>query len=235
MSKIGKKHKKAISVIDSKKLLSIRDAVEKVKELSHVNFDESVDLILKLSIDPTKNEQTVRGDIVLPNNRGKRVKIIVFAKGEGADQAKEAGADEIGDDNLIENIKGGWLDFDYAIATPDLMGKVGALAKILGPRGLLPNKKNGTVTFDIAPVIKELKQGRVFFKNDKSGQINFPVGKVSFDAEKLVQNINSFLKAVASLKPASVKGRLFSKITISSTMGVGILIDIEEVFKMVSL
>ena len=234
MSHISKKHKKAVDVLGDKKYFSLRDALGKVKELAYAGFDETIDVAIKLGIDPSKGDQVVKGAVVLPNSRGKRSKVIVFAKGEYADNAKDAGADEVGDEGLIEKIKNGWLDFDYAVATPDLMGGVGVLAKVLGPRGLLPSKKMGTVTFEVKAIVEELKKGRAFFRNDKSGQVNFSIGKVSFDIEKLLQNLSAFFKAVSASRPASVKGRFFSKVTVASTMGVGISIDIEDVFKVVA-
>ena len=204
------------------------DAVAKVKDLAHVKFDESVDVHISLGIDPTKGDQSVRGSILLPHGRGKQVKVLVFAKGDHADEAKAAGADFVGDQDLIDKISGGWMDFDYAVATPDMMGVVGKLAKILGPRGLLPNKKTGTVTFDVGSVVKELKKGKAFFKNDKSGLVHFNFGKVSFSAEQLKENLTAFIKALVASKPATSKGKFLKKMTISSTMGLGISVNPDE-------
>jgi large subunit ribosomal protein L1 len=232
MSKYGKKHKSALEKVNQKEILSADKALGKVKELAHAKFDETVDLNVNLGIDPTKGEHAVRGSVVLPHGTGKRARVIVFAKGEYAEAAKKAGADEIGAEDLVEKINGGWLDFEYAVATPDLMGLVGKLAKILGPRGLLPNKKVGTVTFDVGATVSDLKKGRLFFKNDKSGLVHFSLGKVSFDKQKLVDNYAAFIKVLAASKPASSKGKFLRKITVSSTMGVGIGVNPDEAAKL---
>lgn len=225
---VGKKHLQAESQIPKGQVFPLLDGVKKVKELAHVRFDESVDAHVNVGIDPSKGDQMVRGSVVLPHGTGKQIKIIVFAKGDYAEQAQKAGADFVGAEDLIEKIEGGWVDFNYAIATPDLMGMVGKVAKILGPRGLVPNKKTGTVTFDVASVVSDLKKGRLFFKNDKSGLIHFSFGKVSFDAQKLYENLAAFVRALASSKPASSKGKFIKKVTISSTMGVGIQVNGDE-------
>jgi large subunit ribosomal protein L1 len=229
MIKHGKKYEKATEEITKGQALPVKDALNKVKSLSYVKFDESVDAHVNLGIDPEKGEQVVRGSVILPHAKGKAVKVLVFAKGEYVDQAKKAGADFIGSDDLIEKINSGWMDFEYAVATPDMMTAVGKVAKILGPRGLLPNKKLGTVTFDIAKVVLDLKKGRVFFKNDKSGIVHFSFGKVSFPVEKLQENLTAFTKALASAKPASSKGKFLKKMTICSTMGVGIQVNPDDV------
>ena len=210
-------------------VFSAKDALEKIKNLAYAKFDESVDVNVNLGIDPSKGEQVVRGSVVLPHNLGKEVKVVVVAKCDQADEAKKAGADYVGADEFIEKIEGGWLDFDVAVATPDLMGKVGKLAKILGPKGLLPNKKLGTVTFDVAPVVNDLKKGRRFFKNDKSGLVHFSTGKVSFDVEKLMENLRAFVKALNAAKPAAAKGKYVKKITLSSTMGIGLQVNPDEI------
>ena len=227
MSKRGKKYTQAVQKVE-KEFFSAQEALDKMKELSFAKFDESADVHINLGIDPTKGDQTVRGSVMLPHGRGKEVKVIAFAKGDHADAAKAAGADYVGDQDLVDKIAKGWMDFDYAVATPDLMGMVGKLAKILGPRGLLPNKKTGTVTFDVADVVKELKQGRAFFKNDKSGLVHFSFGKVSFDKDKLMENLTSFTKALMAAKPASSKGKFLKKMVITSTMGVGIPVNPDE-------
>jgi large subunit ribosomal protein L1 len=231
MSKHGKKYLEAKSKIVPNQVVPVEQALSMVKSLAHVKFDESVDVHVNLGIDSSKGEQVVRGSVVLPNGRGKTIKVLVFAKGDQAEQAKKAGADYVGVEDLVEKINGGWLDFDYAIATPDLMGLVGQLAKILGPRGLLPNKKLGTVALDVAPVVKELKQGRVFFKNDKSGIVHFSFGKRSFDVNKLYENLAEFVKALTVSKPAASKGKFLKKMTICSTMGVGIQVNPDEVLR----
>ncbi len=228
MPKKGKKYLKAAEATPSGVVLPAEQALSKIKELSYTKFDESVDIDVNLGIDPTKGEQVVRGSVVLPHGTGKSVKILVFAKGEHADKAKEAGADYVGADDLIAKVSAGWMDFNYAVATPDMMGAVGKLAKLLGPRGLLPNKKLGTVTFEVADIVKDLKKGRVFFKNDKSGIVHFSVGKISFDVDKLHQNLVAFAKVLLSAKPPTSKGKFLKKMTLSSTMGPGVQINPDE-------
>ncbi len=228
MSKRGKKYINANKKVEKTAILSLKDAITKLKELSWAKFDESIDIHANLGIDASKGDQNVRGSALLPNGRGKSVKILVFAKGDAAIQAEKAGADYVGGEDLIEKISGGWLDFNYAVATPDVMGMVGKVAKILGPRGLLPNQKLGTVTFEVARVIEDLKKGRAFFKNDKGGNVHFSVGKVSFSVEQLEQNITSFVRSLISAKPSTAKGKYLKKITLSSTMGVGISVSPDE-------
>jgi large subunit ribosomal protein L1 len=227
MAKRGKKYQAAVTRKPNSDL-SLDAALQKVKDLSYAKFDEAVDVAINLGIDPAKGEQTVRGSVVLPYSKGKEKTIIVFAKGEFADAAKKAGADFVGMEDLIEKIQGGWLDFDYAVATPDVMGAVGALARILGPRGLLPNKKVGTVTFDVEAIVADLKRGRAFFRNDKQGIVHFSIGKVSFDVQKLHENLDALVKAVVGVKPATAKGKYLKKITLASTMGIGISINSDE-------
>ncbi len=232
MAKHGKKYTKSIAAVEQGLALNLADALKKVKEASYVSFDESVDVDINTGIDPTKGDQVVRGSVLLPHGRGKVVRVIVFAKGEYAEAAEKAGADEVGAADLIEKISKGWMDFDYAVATPDMMGSVGKLAKLLGPRGLLPNKKVGTVTFAVAPIIKDLKKGRAFFKNDKGAVVHFSLGKVSFDEQKLNDNFVAFIKALLAAKPASAKGQYIKKITLSSTMGPGVPVSAVEVLKL---
>jgi len=224
----GKKYIDAKKQINPSIEYSLMDGIKKVKELAYAKFDESVDVDVNLGIDPTKGDQTVRGMVTLPHSVGKIAKVIVFAKGDYADQAIKAGADYVGAEDLIEKIESGWIDFNYAVATPDLMGMVGKVAKILGPKGLVPSKKNGTVTFDVSTIVKELKKGRLFFRNDKSAIVHFAIGKVSFDNQNLFENLKTFLKALASSKPASSKGKFIKKITLSSTMGVGVRLNPDE-------
>jgi large subunit ribosomal protein L1 len=231
MNKHGKKYsgaRKKLDELQKKNIFSLQEGLAKVKELAYARFDETVTASINLGIDPQKGEQVVRGSVVLPHGTGKKVTIIAFAKGDYADAAQKAGADFVGAEDLIEKIEGGWLDFNYAIATPDLMGLVGKVAKVLGPRGLLPNKKSGTVTFEVANVVKDLKGGRLFFRNDKSGLVHFSFGKVSFPVEKLYENLQAFIKALAATKPAAAKGTFIKKMTISSTMGVGLQVNPEE-------
>lgn len=231
MSKHGKKYKKAQESVQQGQVLPVQEALNKVKEFAYAKFNESVDVSVNLGIDPTKGDQVVRGSVTLPHGRGKDVTILVFAKGEHADQAQQAGADHVGVEDLIEKISGGWMEFDYAVATPDLMGKVGKLAKLLGPRGLLPNKKLGTVTFDVGAIVTELKKGRMFFKNDKSGLVHFSFGRTSFDQQQLHDNLATFTRALLSAKPATSKGKFLKKMTISSTMGIGVQVNPDDVVR----
>lgn len=227
MVKMGKKHQKALQAVTKKELMNSKDAFQQVKELAYVAFDESIDLDISLGIDPTKGDQVVRGSVVLPHGNGRKVKIAVFAKGDQAEAAKQAGADHVGAEDLIEKISGGWIDFDYTVATPDMMGAVGKLARVLGPKGLLPNKKLGTVALEVAPVVADLKKGKSFFKNDKQGLVHFSLGKVSFDVDKLEDNFESFMQALKAVKPVASKGKFVRKVTVSSSMGVGIGINLE--------
>jgi len=229
MSKQGKKYTKIREKLAAANITNWKSALEFVCKNKPAKFDESVDVDVVLGIDAAKGEQTVRGSVLLPHGTGKKMRVVVFAKGEYEEQAKKAGADYVGVEELIEKIEGGWADFDAAVATPDLMGAVGRVAKFLGPRGLLPNKKVGTVTFDIAGIVSDLKKGRVSFRNDKTGVLHAPFGKVSFGSDKLIENSPSLVKAVKSSKPATSKGKFIRKITISSTMGVGVSINPDEV------
>lgn len=228
MAKHGKKYIKALEQVKSGQVLTAEQGLGKVKQLAFAKFDESVDVHVNLGIDAAKGEQVVRGSVILPFSKGKQVRVLVFAKGEYAEKAQKAGADYVGADDLIEKISGGWMDFDFAISTPDLMAMVGKVAKVLGPKGLLPNKKLGTVTFDVADVINDLKKGRQFFKNDKSGLVHFTIGKVSFESTQLMQNLSAFVKALVSAKPAASKGKFLKKMTIASTMGVGLTVNADE-------
>ncbi len=229
MATHGKKYRAASEKMNAETLYSFKDGLAQVKNLAFAKFDESVDVHINLGIDASKGEQAVRGSVVLPHSVGKKVRIVVFAKGDYAEAARNAGADFVGADDLIEKIEGGWLDFEYAVATPDLMGMVGKLAKVLGPRGLLPNKKVGTVTFEVGSVVNDLKKGRQFFKNDKSGLIHFSIGRVSFDAVKLQENLVAFLRALSTTKPPTSKGKFIRKLTVASTMGVGIHLNADDI------
>lgn len=226
MTKIGKKNKEARSKVDRLERYTFQDAAQMVVDLAHAKFDESVDVAVKLGVDPRHADQMIRGACSLPHGTGRVVRVAVFAKGEKEREAMEAGADVAGADDLVEKIKGGFLGFDKAVATPDMMGTVGKLGKILGPRGLMPNAKLGTVTFDVATAVKELKAGKIDFRVEKSGIIHAPMGKVSFGIEKILQNISSFFDVIIRLKPASAKGTYIKHISLSSTMGPGIKIDV---------
>lgn len=225
MAKIGKKYSEAWKKIDREKKYDMDEALDLLPQISFAKFDETVELALRLGVDPRHADQMVRGSVPLPNGLGKTVKILVFAKGQKEKEAEEAGADYIGAEDMIEKIQKGWLDFDKTVATPDMMGAVSKLGKILGPRGLMPNPKVGTVTFDIAKTVKEMKAGRVEFRVDKAGNLHIPVGKIGFGKEKIIENINSLIDAVVRLKPPSSKGTYIKGIAVCTTMSPGIKID----------
>ncbi len=209
----------------------LKEAVELVKQIAFAKFNESVDLALRLGVDPKRSDQMVRGTTVLPHGTGKSVRILVFAKGEKEQEARAAGADYVGSDEFIEKVKGGWMEFDQAIATPDLMGSVGKLGKVLGPRGLMPNPKTGTVTFDVAKAIGEIRKGRVEYRVEKAGIVHVAVGQVSFEAQQLYENAQVVLESVMKAKPASSKGRYLKSATLSSTIGPGIRLDATAISK----
>jgi large subunit ribosomal protein L1 len=225
MSKRGKKYSESRKRIDSEDVDSFNDAVKMTLESSFAKFDETVDLAVRLGVDPRHADQMVRGSVVLPHGTGKDVKVVVFAKGEKEKEATDAGADFVGNDDLIEKIKGGWFGFDKAVATPDMMGSVGKIGKLLGPRGLMPNAKTGTVTFDLTRAIQDLKAGKIDFRVEKAGIVHVPMGKVSFGVDKIVQNMAAFFDMIMRLKPASSKGTYLKGIAISTTMGPGLKID----------
>jgi large subunit ribosomal protein L1 len=224
--KRGKKYTAALETVEPNKRYTLEEAVSKVKEIAFAKFDETVELTMWLGVDPRKADQLVRGTIVLPHGLGGAAKkVVVIAQGDKIREAQEAGADEAGGDEIVDRIKGGWLEFDALIATPDMMGKVGQLGKILGPRGLMPNPKTGTVTMDVAKAIQETKAGKVEYRVDKTGVIHSPVGKVSFDPAKLQENTRTLITAVMRAKPATAKGRYLKKINLAATMSPGILLD----------
>ena len=225
MSKRSKKHTEALKKVDRLAKYDPQEALELTLSSSYAKFDETVDVAVRLGVDSRHADQMVRGSVVLPNGLGKEVKVLVFAKGEKEKEALDAGADFIADDEMVGKIKEGWFGFDKAIATPDMMGMVGKLGRVLGPRGLMPNAKTGTVTFELEKAINELKAGKIDFRVQKAGIIHVPVGKVSFGVKKLLENLKVFLDKVTALKPASSKGTYFKSISISSTMGPGIKID----------
>ena len=226
---MSKKLKEARAKVDRTKTYPLTDGIEIVKGAAFAKFDETVDLVVKLGVDPRHADQMVRGAVVLPNGLGKDVRVLVFAKGEKEREAREAGADYVGADDLVAKIQAGWFDFDTAIATPDMMGVVGKIGKLLGPRGLMPNPKVGTVTFDLARAIKESKSGKVEFRVEKAGIVHAPVGKVSFTAETLRQNVVALVEALQKAKPAAAKGTYMKKISVSSTMGPGVTIDLADI------
>jgi large subunit ribosomal protein L1 len=228
MNKAGKKLAKAKELLKTANVATWKNALDFVVKNAPAKFDESVDVDIILGIDAAKGEQTVRGSVLLPHGTGKKMRVLVFAKGEHEEQAKKAGADYVGTEDLVAKIESGWLDFEAAVATPDLMILVGRVAKILGPRGLLPNKKIGTVTFDVASIVSDLKKGRVSFRNDKTGVLHAPFGRVSFGVDKLAENLSALVQAVRSNKPAASKGKFVKKLSVSSTMGVGLVLNPDE-------
>lgn len=222
----GKKFKAAVAQVELTRLYPLPDAISLAKKIAFAKFDETVEVTMVLGVDPRKADQLVRGTIVLPNGLGKTKKVAVIAASpEKQREAREAGADEVGGDDLVDRIKGGYLDFDALIATPDMMRSVGTLGKVLGPRGLMPNPKTGTVTLDVANAVSETKAGKVEYRVDKTGVIHVPVGKVSFPAEKIVENSRALIDAVLRAKPATAKGRYVKKVNVATTMGPGILVD----------
>jgi large subunit ribosomal protein L1 len=225
MPKRGKKYQESKKGVDSQKRYEFAEAVESAIKSSFAKFDETIDMAVRLGVDPRHADQMVRGTVILPNGLGREVKVLVFAKGEKESEAKEAGAEFVGNDDLVEKIQGGWFGFDKAIATPDMMGSVGKIGKLLGPRGLMPNAKTGTVTFDVAKAVQELKAGKIDFRVEKAGIVHAPMGKVSFGVEKIIQNMTAFLETIMRLKPSSSKGTYLKAIAISTTMGPGFKID----------
>ncbi len=229
MPQRGKQYLAMREKIDRSRKYNFTEAVAEAIGSSYAKFDESMDVAVRLGVNPRHADQMVRGAVVLPNGVGKTVRVLVFAKGEKEKEAMDAGADYVGSDDLIEKIKGGWMEFDKAVATPDLMGAVGKIGKILGPRGLMPNAKAGSVTFDVARAVQELKAGKIEFRVDKAGVVHAPMGKVSFGAEKLLQNLAAFFDTLLRLKPTTSKGAYMLGISVSTTMGPGIRVDPLEV------
>jgi large subunit ribosomal protein L1 len=225
MPKHGKKYRESSSKIESARRYDFTEAIDAAISSSYAKFDETVDVAVRLGVDPRHADQMVRGTVVLPNGLGKEVKVLVFAKGEKETEAKEAGAEFVGNEDLVEKIKEGWFGFDKAIATPDMMGTVGKIGRLLGPRGLMPNAKTGTVTFDVAKTVQELKAGKIEFRVEKAGIVHAPMGKVSFGSQRLIENITAFLETILKLKPSSSKGTYLKGIAVSTTMGPGIKID----------
>ncbi|MDA0565792.1 50S ribosomal protein L1 [Streptomonospora sp. S1-112] len=221
----SKNYRKASDLVDRSKLYAPVEAVKLAKETSVVKFDATVEVALRLGVDPRKADQMVRGTVNLPHGTGKTARVLVFATGERAEQAREAGADFVGDDDLVEEIQKGFLDFDAVVATPDLMGKVGRLGRVLGPRGLMPNPKTGTVTPDVAKAVTEIKGGKIEFRVDRHGNLHFIIGKLSFSEAQLVENYSAALDEVLRLKPSAAKGRYIKKATLTTTMGPGIPVD----------
>ena len=229
MPAVAKRYRAATALIDEAKAYTVEEAMAVMKQAPSAKFDESVDLSLRLGVDPKHSDQMVRGAVVLPHGIGKTVRVAVFAKGEKEREAREAGADYVGAEDLVEKIQGGWMEFDATIATPDLMGQVGKLGKVLGPRGLMPNPKLGTVTFDIARAVREVKAGKVEFRVDKAGNVHVLIGKKSFPANHLFENAMTLIEAIMRAKPAASKGQYLRSLTVSSTMGPGVHMDVQRV------
>ena len=225
MPQHGKKYKENMSKVDREALYGIAEAVDLVKSLANAKFDETIELAVRLGVDPRKADQIVRGTLSLPEGTGRTNRVAVFAAGDAAAEARAAGADVVGADDLVARINGGFLEFDVAIATPDLMGQVGSLGRVLGPRGLMPNPKTGTVTTDVGKAVTEFKGGRVEYRTDKVGNVHIRVGKASFERDQLVKNIRAVIDELQRAKPAAAKGRYFLSVTVSSTMGPGVHID----------
>jgi large subunit ribosomal protein L1 len=229
MATVSKRYDAAAAVMDPGKEHSLEEALEAVKRMPSARFDETVDLAVRLGVDPKHADQMVRGAVVLPHGIGKAVRVAVFAKGEKEREAREAGADVVGAEDLVERIQGGFMEFDTAVATPDLMGQVGRLGKVLGPRGLMPNPKLGTVTFDVARAVRDAKAGKVEFRVDKAGNVHVPIGKKSFDVTHLQANAMAMIDSLMRAKPAASKGQYLRSLTVSSTMGPGASIDVQKV------
>ncbi|HWR06632.1 50S ribosomal protein L1 [Sporomusa sp.] len=225
MPKHGKRYIEAAKLIDLDKLYDPEEAVELIKKTASAKFDQTVEVAVKLGVDPKHADQQVRGAVVLPHGTGKTKRVLVFAKGEKAKEAEAAGADIVGAEDIVEKIQGGWADFDVAVATPDMMGMVGRLGKILGPKGLMPNPKVGTVTLDVTRAINEIKAGKIEYRTDKAGNIHAPIGKISFDNEKLLRNFHTLIDTLIKVKPSAAKGQYMRNISLSSTMGPGVKVN----------
>jgi len=225
MKKHGKKYRNAAEKVEAGRKYSLDDAVKKLKEIASAKFDETVELTMWLGVDPRKADQLVRGTLVLPHGLGRSKKVLVIAQGDKIKEAEEAGADFVGGEDMVTKIKGGWLEFDAVIATPDMMRLVGGLGKVLGPRGLMPNPKTGTVTFDVKTAVRETKAGKVEYRVDKTGVIHTAVGKVSFEADKITDNVRALIEAVVKARPSTAKGKYMKKVNIAATMSPGVLVD----------
>ncbi|WP_285110134.1 50S ribosomal protein L1 [Pediococcus sp. AC40] len=228
MAKKGKKFQEAAKQVDSLKAYAPKEALELVKKIDFAKFDATVEVVYKLNVDTKQADQQLRGAVVLPNGTGKEQTVVVFAKGAKADAAKAAGADVVGDDDLVQRIQDGWLDFDVAIATPDMMGQVGRLGRILGPKNLMPNPKTGTVTMDVEKAVADSKSGKVTYRTDRDGNVHMPIGKVSFEADQLLGNLQTISDTIVRLRPASVKGAYIQNVSVASTFGPGVKVDFTQ-------
>ncbi|GFZ79778.1 50S ribosomal protein L1 [Compostibacillus humi] len=228
MAKRGKRYQEALKLVDKTKAYDIKEAVALLKQTAKAKFDETVEVAFRLGVDPKKADQQIRGAMVLPHGTGKTQRVLVFAKGEKAKEAEAAGADYVGDAEYINKINDGWFDFDVVVATPDMMAEVGKLGRVLGPKGLMPNPKTGTVTFDVEKAVKEIKAGKVEYRVDKSANIHVPIGKISFEDDKLVENFIAITEQIIKVKPQAAKGTYMKNVTITSTMGPGIKVDVSD-------
>ncbi|ERI11008.1 ribosomal protein L1 [Aneurinibacillus aneurinilyticus ATCC 12856] len=226
VAKKGKNYLEATKLIDRNVAYEISEALELVKKASKAKFDETVEVAFRLGVDPRKNDQQIRGAVVLPHGTGKTQRVLVFAKGEKAKEAEAAGADYVGDEEYVNKIQQGWFEFDVVVATPDMMGTVGKLGRVLGPKGLMPNPKTGTVTFEVEKAVKEIKAGKIEYRTDKAGNIHAPIGKVSFEVGKLADNLSTLIETLQKAKPAAAKGTYMKNITVSSTMGPGVKVAV---------
>ncbi len=231
VAKRGKKYQEATKLIDRDQVYSAEEAIELVKKASTAKFDETVEIAVRLGVDPKKADQQIRGAVVLPNGTGKTQRVLVFAKGEKAKEAEAAGADYVGDEDYINKINQGWFEFDVIVATPDMMGQVGKLGRVLGPKGLMPNPKTGTVTFEVEKAVNEIKAGKVEYRVDKAGNIHCPIGKVSFETNKLVENLSTIVDTLVKVKPAAAKGTYMKNIAVASTMGPGVKVNVGSLVK----
>lgn len=231
MAKQSKKYRAAVEQVDREKAYELNEAIALVKKIAPAKFDETVEAAVRLGVDPKRADQQVRGAVVLPNGTGKTQRVLVFAKGEKAKEAEAAGADYVGDEDMVNKVSQGWMDFDVVVATPDMMGQVGKLGRILGPKGLMPNPKTGTVTFEVEKAISDIKAGKVEYRVDKAGNIHAPIGKVSFDTEKLSENLETLLETLVKAKPAAAKGQYVRSVTVSSTMGPGVRVNTAAIAK----
>ncbi|WP_339230663.1 50S ribosomal protein L1 [Oceanobacillus sp. FSL K6-2867] len=228
MAKTGKKYQEAVKLVDRSKTYEIKEAVALAKQTAKANFDETVEAAFRLGVDPKKADQQIRGAMVLPHGTGKTQRVLVFAKGEKAKEAEAAGADYVGDAEFIEKINKGWFEFDVIVATPDMMAEVGKLGRVLGPKGLMPNPKTGTVTFEVEKAVKDIKAGKVEYRVDKSANIHVPIGKISFEDEKLIENFVALTEQLVKVKPQAAKGTYMKNVSIASTMGPGIKVDVSD-------
>jgi len=228
MARLTKRQKEIQKIADVEKVYSVQEAISILKKIPHPKFDETVELAFNLGIDPKQSDQTVRGTVMLPHGTGKKIKVVVLCKGEAANAAKEAGAEYVGGDDLVAKISSGWMDFDVVISSPDMMRDVGKLGKVLGPRGLMPNPKTGTVTNDLGRAVKEAKAGKIEFKLDKQGNINIGAGKISFEEKAICENIDTVIGSINKARPQAVKGRFIKKISLSTTMGPGLRLDLAK-------